>query len=546
MINLYERAMTSKDDPTQHQVLLERDLQQFFRITPPLKIETEFSQISGAVDKQFFYLHLSLKVIEELDVEPVQAFALLEALRGIIYEKFNTITSRFIGKPLIENSKINEVMFDAIDLFSRFTATYDSVIDEAKHFGESQAFIMGSAIHRALTDKSRLVLCYLQLYQDVPEATWKHINRLYIAAQTYNIANQVIADKHQLPNHALSIKQLYLYSMLLACSGTNTLVAADIRALAELLKDWITLVQAQPQSRFKQYDNPLCVDPQLLSVPVFHQQLECSDSRSLLIFDFSKLKQKLNKSHVVQSFVNGKRYVLSSTAANQILRQWLQPYQRQHPRNIADSTQTLALALGVQDSWSPTMQPGNYSEFTAHDFGNRKLDFNRHFNDTSLQAITSQQQLTAVTHVQVVDESANGYGLQWPASFAHKLQHGQLLILNDIGSQQFSLGQLVWLRQKADKTLLTGVAVLADQVAQVYVTALARNGGVSPNPVQAFLGVQREGFRETFELIAPANQLAMGQLCLIDQGGQPLSAQLLELCQQTELYQRFNLAFYEQ
>lgn len=547
MISIYERAIVNHENPAQQQLSLEKDLQQFFRLTPPLKIENEFNQISGSVDKQFFYLNLSLKVIEELDVEPVQAFALLEALRGIIYDKFNTITSRFIGKPLVENSKVNEMVFNAIDLFSRFTATYDSVIDEAKHFGDSQAFIMGSAIHRALADKSRLVLCYLQLYQDVPEATWKHINRLYLAAQDYNIANQVIADKHVFPNHTLSIKQLYMYSMLLACAGTHTLCANDIGILAELLKDWLALIQAQPKSRFKQYDNPLCVDPVQLSTPLFYDRVTNQDSRSLLVFDFEKLRQKLSKYHVAQSFVNGRRLSLSSAIANQILQNWLAPYQRRLIRTQADE-HTLAIALGIHEAWPPRLQAcGIPAALSVESFAGQKLNFAMSLPHTGFEVIQSQAQLSTVNRIKIIDESAHGFCLSWPVSFASKLSHGQVLVMHDIARERFMLGQIVWLKQLADKSLQTGIAVLSDHVCPVFVTPLQRNKDTkSHNAVPAFLCLQREGARESVELVVPTNHLAMGQLCILQQHDKMQAAQLLELSQQTELFQRFNLAFYEQ
>lgn len=546
MISIYERAVINNDNPAQQQLSLEKDLQQFFRVTPPLKIENEFNQLSGAVDKQFYYLHLSLKVIEELDVEPVQAFALLEALRGIIYEKFNTITSRFIGRPLVENSKVNEIVFNAIDLFSRFTATYDSVIDEAKHFGESQAFIMGSAIHRALADKSRLVLCYLQLYQDVPDATWRHINRLYLSAQDYNIANQVIADKQIFPNHTLSIKQLYMYSMLLSCAGTHTLSTHDIGVLAELLKDWLALIQASPRSRFKQYDNPLCVDPMQLSTPVFFDQLSDKDSRTILVFEFDKLKQKLSKYHVAQSFINGRRLSLSSAIANQILKNWLSPYQRRVER-ISAEDQTLTVAIGLTEAWPPQLQAAPLpAAFTIESFNGVKLNFSHDLPHTGFAEIQSQQQMSTLNRVKIVDESAHGFCLSWPVSFANKLAHGQILVMHDIARQRFMLGQIVWLKQLADKSLQTGIAVLSDRVAPVFVSPLPRAGNTPKPALRAFLCLQSDGARASFELVAPANHLSMGQVCALQQREQCHAAQLLELSHQSELFQRFNLAFYEQ
>src|SRR5690606_25037815 len=161
--------------------------------------------------------------------------------------------------------------FEAIDLFSRLTATYDSVIEEARHFGESQTFIMGSAIHRALSDKARLVLYYFQLYQEVPIGVWRHVNWLYRTADEFNIFNQVMVDKIALKNHSLSVRQLYLYLMLLASSGGRNINTDEIAALGELLKDWIKQVSMHKLDENSSHP-VLCIDPLKLNTPVFSTQ----------------------------------------------------------------------------------------------------------------------------------------------------------------------------------------------------------------------------------------------------------------------------------
>ena len=216
---------------------------------------------------QFQYLNLVLKVIEELDVEPVQAFALLEAVRSIIYRKVFAVTSRFLGKTVLPGSKTSALLFEAIEVFARLTDTYDSIIDEARHFGDSQVFIMGSAIHRALSDKARLIQCYLQLYMDVPKSVWRHLGQLYRVAEDYNVFNQTMPDKLAFPDATLTVRQVYLYVMLLAASGSRNLVVEDIAALAEHLKDWVKLVTV------RKYDPAsgelrLCMDPQTMQVPL--------------------------------------------------------------------------------------------------------------------------------------------------------------------------------------------------------------------------------------------------------------------------------------
>lgn len=541
-------ATAGRFDDVKGQLFLEKELQQFFKITPPLKIEDEFSKIHGSVNSQFIYLKLALKVVEELDVEPVQAFALLEALRPVIFEKVRIITSRFVGKTVVNNSKAYDVVLEAIDLFARLTATYDSVIDEAKYFGESQIFIIGSAIHRALADKSRLILFYQLLYQDIPDSLWRHTNRLYITAEDYGVTNHAIADTQAFPGYTFSVKQIYLYSMLLASAGTNKLNVTDIVALSELLKSWLT--QIHIRSECQPSENPLCMAPAHFLYPLFRSQVVDCPDKGIFYFDFDKFRQKLQRSHVIQAFVGGKRFTLSITTFNKILSNWTLCPERHPTRKAIDQPLFVSCHIGfaLDNLQSPLLlSTTKAGEKKLGDFRNRKLKLS--LNSGHVQMDSIPLLAAAVNHVaeaKIIDISNNGYCLEWPEHNVAGLATGEVILIEDKNEQRCKLGQVVWMKCKTGRVIQTGIAVLANAIIPCLLRQVKRNEQEPETaPCQALVMVNQHGDRIIYSVLVKKSNLVMGQVLELLQADKSWYLQLLELCSQNDNYQVFNIAFYE-
>jgi len=531
----------------QSQLTMEMELKQFFVVTPANRIGEVFKALSGSVMNQFAYLNLALKVIKELNIEPVQTFALLQALRPIIYNKFDAATSRFVGKPVSGSTQSGSIVFEAIELFTRLTDTYDSIINEARRFGDSQAFIIGSAIHMALADKIKLILCHLRLYHDVPQNIWKNANRLYVVAQDSNVLSQVFQDKLAFPHHVLSIRQLYLYVMLLQTSGSRSLSTDEISALAEFLKDWVKL------AGFKKFDpasseNILCIDPMTMNTPVFSAALSDRQSSSLLAFDFEKLKGKLDKPFVTQKFVEGVRFTLSPWATKKILHNWVSHEKRAITRTEVEKKAVL-IRVGLLSMASVKAPIDNYlaDDFDRPDYNSKKLDLNlspflKRF--TFLKSIMTEK--PDPFKVKTVDYSNAGYCLEWPEKASALLSINEVLLIQESLNGGCKLGQIVWMKVKSTGVLRTGVSVIAQKIIPIYIRPIKTGAyGETPETVKGYIISSSLEGREYSGVLLKNKNMQTGQIVELIQNEQVFPAKLLEPFGHNDKYQLFNLAFFQ-
>lgn len=549
LVKLHSHEALADFGSLQSQLTLEKELQQFFKVTPPSKIESELGEISGSASNQFQYLNLVLKVIEELDVEPVQAFALLEAVRSAIYKKVFAVTSRFLGKTVLAGSKTSALVFEAIEVFARLTDTYDSIIHEARHFGDSQVFIMGSAIHRALSDKARLIQCYLQLYMDVPSSVWRHLGQLYRIADEYNVFNQTMPDKLAFPDTTLTVRQIYLYIMLLASSGSRNLLVEDISALAEHLKDWIKLVSVRKYNPASD-ELRLCMDPASMQVPALSCTLK-EFPKTLFCFDFDKLVEKLQKTHVHQKFVDGARYTLPAWTTARILNNWTVYQERLSERSRCEDDKNLQACVGMKSVWGLAQLPAEWPAAAVpeqQDLSERKLDFSLGGALPQFSAITSLQGTDALVCVpKIVDASSTGYCLEWQQQMPADMAIDELVALYDPVDGSCKLGQVVWIRYLTRTRCQTGISILSTQVIPVLMhTVKSRPGsGAHGAVMKGFVISNPVGNRQHFGLLMENVGLPAGQVLELRQDKENHTARLLEPLNRAGRYQSFNIAFFQ-
>lgn len=531
----------------QSQLTMEMELKQFFVVTPANRIGDIFAGISGSVMNQFAYLNLVLKVIQELNIEPVQTFALLQAVRPIIYKKFDAATSRFIGKPVSGTTQSGTIVFEALELFTRLTDTYDSIINEARRFGDSQTFIIGSAIHMAMADKVKLIVCYLRLYHEVPQGIWKNANRLYVVSLECNVLSQVFQDKLAFPQHVLSIRQIYIYIMLLYSSGTRSLSTDEIFALAEFLKDWVKLANLKKLDPASS-ENVLCIDPMTMSVPVFSAELSDRNNPSLLVFDFEKLKGKLDKPFVTQKFVEGVRFTLSPWATQKILHNWIYHEKRLTTRTEVEKKAVL-VRIGLISMASINFPKDNYlsDDFDSPDYSTKKLDFNLApvlKNLTFLNSLMTEK--PEPFKIKTVDYSNAGYCLEWPEKASAILSVNEILLVQDSPKGECKLGQIVWMKIKSNGVLRTGVSVIAQKVIPIYIRPIKSGGyGEAQEFFKGFIISSSLDGREYSGVLLKNKSLQTGKMVELIQNDKVIPAKLLEPFGHNDKYQLFNLAFFQ-
>ncbi|HQQ75345.1 MAG TPA: hypothetical protein PK031_09350, partial [Pseudomonadales bacterium] len=434
-----------------NQLQQEKQLEKFFRTATPQSLKTHLSKMPASVSEQIVHLNAVLKVLNEMDVQPVQIFSLLETVRPVVYEKFNLLTSRFLGKSAVFPQRVQDMLTQAVALLSHLASSYDNVVEETRAQGDKQAFILGAAIQRAMADKAYLLYCYLQLYLPVPQQIWRQFHKLYKVAAEYKLLSQTTPDALVFPRKPLNPRQTYLYAMMLDRSDTQRLSSQDIQTLSEALKDWvpfITLADSKPADAV----NPLVINLEAPSGALFYGDLTNKFSNKLVFIQLDKFVAHLKslKKYSLRVSIT-EEWLFDKAMIEQLIDQWTVHRSRSTDRIAVNEIVIIALGfLPVHYYLSGFREPEilqGSAEFSEKDpvgklsYGELPEEFRA--MTYVPQQIKIDKPFFPYEKVLAVDESSGGYCLEWPSEARSDLSIGELVSIKPRLSPYWKVCEIV-------------------------------------------------------------------------------------------------------
>ncbi len=501
------------------QLQRERELEKFFRTATPQSLKANLASMPASAPEQLAYLNIMLKVLNELDVQPVQVFSLLETIRPVVYEKFNILTSRFFGKAASFPQRVQDLLNQAVSLHSHMAATYDSVVEEARAQGDKQAFIVGTAIQRAMADKAHLLYCYLQMYLPVPQQTWKQFHKLYKVATEYKLLSQSVPDPMVFPRKPLNLRQIYLYAMMLGSSNTQRLNSADILVLSEALKDWVPLINLGDK-RIVDAQHQLVINLEVGSPPVFLEEVTNKLSPSLVFLHTEKFIAHIAGLPKYRIRAGFDEKVLEKPMLEQLILHWTEHKQKSMDRVPRNDKVLITLGLPALHYYmSGGAELQEIVGRTALDDvePNGRLaygDIPREFSGLAFKPAENKldRRKFHCEAVTAVDESPGGYCLEWPAVSAG-LKVGEIIGIKDKLSPYWKIGEVVWLNKLDSSKISTGISTICSEaiplVVKVPKNSLSGKGGTT---VLALLcPADRSLNRKESIVLVPSMKLQMGE-----------------------------------
>lgn len=421
------------------------ELKALFRRATPQTMNDWLSALPPAVDAQFELLKQALETVETIDIPPVQAYALLESIRPIVYNKIHTLSTRFLGKTNSLPDQVQIILGKALSLQSLLASSFDNVAIQAAEQGESQAFITGSAIHRAIADKFNLLGHYYLLYLPVPPMLWRRLHELYILAEKDALLGQSLVDKALFQDTTINIKQLYICCMLLGSAGTHRLPASSIPSVIELIKKMAAL--SKLIDGVKEDCMQLVINLDAASPPQFALNLNSRIDSRLISMDLSKLEPVLNDTNLALQNTAGESISLSESDLSSLRQQWLEGQHRKE-RRFQPRLDKLQHGTMRNRPSSPDADKEALSAPEAFEA----------YNTCELM-VRQQTPLPHLT-VKTLDFSDNGYGLQWPKSCLNDIFVGEIIAIKQNKSQFWQLGEIAWIQQDGD-FIKTGVSLIS-------------------------------------------------------------------------------------
>lgn len=450
------------------QLQREQELEKFFRTATPQSLKQQLTRMPTAAADQLAYLNFMLKVLNELDVQPVQVFSLLETIRPVVYEKFNILTSRFFGKATTFPQKVQDLLNQAVQLQSHMAATYDSVVDEARAQGDKQAFIVGTAIQRAMADKAHLLYCYVQLYLPVPQQMWKQFHKLYKVAVEYKLLSQAVPDPMVFPRKPLNLRQIYLYAMMLGASSTKSMKSADIVVLSDALKDWVPMINLGDK-KTQDPERQLVINLDLGTPPLFLSEVTNKHSPNLVFLLTEKFVSHIQSLPRYRLRVGFDEKVLERPMLDQLLLQWTQFRSKSNDRIIRNEKVIVTLGLPAVHyymSGGADLQTIMGRTVLDDSEPNGKLaygDIPREFGGLSNKS--AENKLDRRKHhcevVVAIDESPSGYCLEWTDA-SPALVVGEIIAIKEKVSPYWKVGEVVWMNKLEDARVAAGISLICN------------------------------------------------------------------------------------
>jgi hypothetical protein len=515
-----------------NQLQQEKEMEKFFRTATPHSLTMRLANMPAGMAAQLQYLNSVMKVLNELDVQPVQVFSLLEAVRPVIYEKFNLLTSRFLGKAAVFPQRVQDLLSQAVGLLSHLAASYDNVVEETRAQGEKQAFILGAAIERAMADKTYLLYSYLQLYLPVPDQIWRQFHKLYSIAAENKLLIQTTSDALVFPRKSLNLRQIYLYAIMLDRSDTQRMNNADIKTLSEALKDWIphiTILEKKPELT----DSSLVINLEAPTGAAFFAELGNKYTTKLLCLNIEKFLTHIRslKKYSLRVSIT-EEWVFDKAKLDQLIEHW--SVYKPVSTDRVQLNEVVVVVIGLLPAHyymsgyrDPETLIGNVL-FSDKDpagklaYGEVPTSFRA--LTYSPQALKIEKPLYGYQKALAVDQSPGGYCIEWSAEAADDLAVSEIICIRHKLSPYWKVGEIVSLTNTEDKKIRTGINIISTEAIPV----VARLANRKELLQMLLCPAEKSLNRKSATAVVPFSVCQMGEKLQIAQLGHLRAIQLMQ------------------
>ncbi|HQQ63710.1 MAG TPA: hypothetical protein PLF22_09065 [Pseudomonadales bacterium] len=494
-----------------------------------------------------------LKALDEVNMQPMQKFALLDVLRASAYQTVDGLTSGFMGSASGFSEEFKSIINQAMLLQGQLASSYTNVAITARLQGEQSLFIMGSALHRAMMDQYLMLCFYLQLFLPVPQHLWRHMHRLFKVSEESQLLAHVMGDNVFASEQMLTIKQIYLAAVLMGCARCNQLHAEDVTITAKALKKWALHADVSKQQDAGK-PHQLAVDVDSGHSPCFSLTENLDKGKNWRYLHTGKLVSYLQKQFGSAVKLGERNVTLPDNLLRHLIAAWSEYVERDNTRHERDDSVTSSIgmdslhyyltgAIEVERFIGETRQ-------TPEPVANRKLvvgddvpeEFNfRAYLPADINNI--EQAKYPCFDVRVINESVGGYCLEWPLEIQSALLVGEVIGIKESFAPYWKVGEIVWMRKTEENKVRIGVRTLSSEAIPLVAKVLhniEQRGNHLPGmllPKDPELGEARTTF------LVPNVKLKTGEQLKVIQEGNEQAIQLLDPVKETSAYSQFDCAY---
>ncbi len=518
-------------------------------------------------------LKLATAELALLTAPAPEKFEFLEAVRPLLHY----ICTRLDRSAMTATKSANESASQRLllNLTNGYKGVVLSAIDDLQNDNLTNKKLLPSALHRLISDLSRILLRSMQFYVRPPANFWWEINELFRLSEALECTDFVLVDEENLSSAELTIKATYLRALLLDASKPNQLQHAQLAQIFNALETWTDYVSLAPDLS----DSLLVVDL-LANNGVVYSKLETQLAQprgfrtELLTYE---LEAFLNN-------VDGKIEVPPAFPPT-LLQHLVDAWSVMQPRTFSRfrTNVSVRVAVGLRAThyflsggclfdaqlsntdallrreinpfldvaYEPAKveDPDPWSQ--AHDL---KVRIPVNPNIEAPERILLQEKtppaLAKNGHDEpaarlfehydtiAVDTSPGGYRIEWLDAVPSNAAVGELLAVREEKAARWCVAVIRWLRQEG-KRISMGVELLSPRAIPVAVRAIQKRGGPT-DYARGLLLPQIDAIKQPATLITPRVPFVEKQKINIQRQGIQTTGQLLECQLKTESFNQFS------
>ena len=505
----------------------------------------------GQTTQQLFKLITELNRVRML---PEKRLMVLERLRPTVSFVSRSLSKHYLKQNIVLPKQAQKVATLAYRLHQQqaigytIAATHSAAISKPSGMSDS-ASLIGTALHRAITDHTINIKRHFQLYEPVATDTWHNLHQFYLFAQQYHVLDQAIDDGDR---GSCTFRECYIRALLLGAAKPNQLRQKDFTGILTLLTAWAKhchIESAEQESLF-------VFDPQGDSCPVYGNLFDTtipthwlSLNTKALIDHLSAAKDSAEKDNTLPK--EGE-HTVSKDLLNHLILSWNSASKRLFMR--LDTEDSLDLAVGLsathhyisgEEAFTRLIEEPGIKTYTTQDnpfmkvesqvarnkdiwdspyeqnFGNtsaslENVDFHHHKSGSTDNDSSLEKQYQHYS-VKLVNSSAHGYCLKWPADIEARIKTGEIVGIKEAQSKNWSIGIIRWVNLDPQSTQL-GLELISPN-ASPYGARIIHKTGDQGDYMRALVLPEMSVLNRPMTLLTPRVPFRTGQKVILNQHG---------------------------
>lgn len=506
------------------------------------------------------YTRLLLRTLSELNqlsVGPDQRLQMLELVRPEILQLVRQLEQQHLLNSVILNERSSKVAKLCLTLLYQLYLGYKRLVTD---WQGKKSTSLAIALQRGLFSLYQSLALFYLTYQAVPASLWHELHQQFILARYHDLADQLITDNPPGNLASLTPGQVYSCALLLGCARANQIRQRDIKLLTEALPGWCSLAQLQDTQAS---DSLFAVALNSNSPPRYKTQLDASTLDRGVGLNTSRLISALRNSSEGRQEIDKQGF--STQLIEQLVQAWSDMAKRDFSRVPGQGQLLVTLGMSAvhfylsnqlpfedslnlpppptlpleslnleetSDIWSQALDAGP-SEGTGS--GLDSIDYHAEQDEgppSGGMLLRDYSELFPVLDVNIVNQSHNGYCLEWPQQAPANLLTGDILALRSNDSPQWAIAVTRWIRQLANNGAQIGVELLAVQATPCGIR-LIRSGKPASDYLRALHLPQLSNLDSPAQIITPRVPFRENCSVQINIHGVESLAVLTKLCKQT-------------